>query len=184
MNIELELQGTDATERTIFDLQDWVRREQISGLRLERKSGIPDKEHMGVDPLTVLSIVLGSAAVVELVKTLHVWLRERRPRLQAKFRVDDREVTIDAENLPELQAILDKILSIIRTVDEWVQDWFEDYSKESQTNPSGPEQGSYRVLRGGGWFYDAGICRSAFRDYWRPGCRNSNLGFRLARTNP
>ena len=36
---------------------------------------------------------------------------------------------------------------------EWVSDWFsEDYFQESpETNPAGPSQGSFRVLRGGGW---------------------------------
>jgi formylglycine-generating enzyme required for sulfatase activity len=68
---------------------------------------------------------------------------------------------------------------------EWVQDWYEEYSKESQRNPSGPEQGSFRVFRGGGWGIVAGVCRSAFRVHWVvPGGRGSSLGFRLARTNP
>jgi formylglycine-generating enzyme required for sulfatase activity len=66
-------------------------------------------------------------------------------------------------------------------VDEWVQDWFGNYSKEPQHNPSGPEQGSYRVIRGGSWILDAGDCRSAVRDHWLPGHRDYYLGFRLAR---
>jgi formylglycine-generating enzyme required for sulfatase activity len=64
---------------------------------------------------------------------------------------------------------------------EWVQDWLGDYSKEPQHNPSGPETGSYRVIRGGSWGDDAGSCRSAYRDDWRPGDRGGSLGFRLAR---
>jgi formylglycine-generating enzyme required for sulfatase activity len=48
-------------------------------------------------------------------------------------------------------------------------------------NPSGPESGSYRVFRGGSWDYDADRCRSAYRNYWQPGGRSVNLGFRLAR---
>ncbi|MCP4410388.1 MAG: formylglycine-generating enzyme family protein, partial [Gammaproteobacteria bacterium] len=64
---------------------------------------------------------------------------------------------------------------------EWVQDWYERYSKEFQHDPSGPEQGSSRVIRGGGWYYDAGRCRSAFRVRGDPGYRDGDLGFRLAR---
>jgi formylglycine-generating enzyme required for sulfatase activity len=64
---------------------------------------------------------------------------------------------------------------------EWVQDWFGDYSKESQTNPSGAEQGSYRVIRGGSWGDGAGGCRSAYRGRGAPGIRGGILGFRLAR---
>jgi sulfatase modifying factor 1 len=64
---------------------------------------------------------------------------------------------------------------------EWAQDWFEGYSKEPQANPSGPETGSGRVIRGGGWFLDAVYCRSASRYGWHPGYRGHDLGFRLAR---
>jgi formylglycine-generating enzyme required for sulfatase activity len=62
-----------------------------------------------------------------------------------------------------------------------VHDWFRDYSKEPQHDPSGPETGSFRVIRGGGWFGDAGDCRSAVRDWGGPGYRHGSLGFRLAR---
>ncbi len=68
---------------------------------------------------------------------------------------------------------------------EWVHDWFGDYPSESQVNPNGPESGSGRVSRGGAWFGDAVICRSACRyDWGDPGCRDRDLGFRLARTGP
>jgi formylglycine-generating enzyme required for sulfatase activity len=51
-------------------------------------------------------------------------------------------------------------------------------------NPSGPESGSYRVVRGGSWDLDAGSCRSAQRDRYEPSNRISDLGFRLSRTGP
>ncbi len=67
---------------------------------------------------------------------------------------------------------------------EWVQDWYADdyYKRSPRENPSGPESGADRVLRGGGWSIDADICCSACRDYWRPTNRGGDLGFRLART--
>jgi formylglycine-generating enzyme required for sulfatase activity len=40
---------------------------------------------------------------------------------------------------------------------------------------------TYRIWRGGGWSYDAGYCRSAYRDSWRPGFRVDGLGFRIAK---
>ncbi len=65
---------------------------------------------------------------------------------------------------------------------EWVRDGYERYSKAPQRNPSGPETGSDRVIRGGAWDDAAGNCRSAFRGRVDPGYRLRNLGFRLART--
>ena len=49
-------------------------------------------------------------------------------------------------------------------------------------NPSGPEMGSYRVVRGGAWSLTAGYCRSACRLRDEPSVRSSILGFRLSRT--
>ncbi len=64
---------------------------------------------------------------------------------------------------------------------EWVRDWYGAYSKDPQQDPSGPETGSGRVDRGGGWIFVAGYCRSAFRHGIDPGYRSRGLGFRLAR---
>ena len=63
---------------------------------------------------------------------------------------------------------------------EWCADWYEHYSSGAQTNPKGPNSGSLRVYRGGSWLYDAGCCRSSFRDYDYPTFRYGYLGLRLA----
>ena len=38
---------------------------------------------------------------------------------------------------------------------EWVGDWYARYSSESQVNPTGPESGIRKVVRGGSWFTTA-----------------------------
>ena len=63
---------------------------------------------------------------------------------------------------------------------EWCQDWYGSYSSSSQRNPQGPNSGSRRVSRGGGWYYDARRCRVSYRYYITPGGRLNHLGFRLA----
>lgn len=63
---------------------------------------------------------------------------------------------------------------------EWCSDWFAEYQGVSQTNPTGPLSGSYRMRRGCSWFNDARPCRVSYRDYNDPGLRKDNLGFRLA----
>jgi formylglycine-generating enzyme required for sulfatase activity len=70
---------------------------------------------------------------------------------------------------------------------EWCSDWFSDsYYEECKkqgtvVDPSGPRAGSGRVIRGGGWTYDAVYCRSANRNGDAPGIRIGVLGFRLVR---
>ena len=63
---------------------------------------------------------------------------------------------------------------------EWCSDWYGDYSSSSQTNPTGPTTGSYRVLRGGCWRSGAQYCRVAIRGYYYPDYRFNCYGFRLA----
>ena len=61
---------------------------------------------------------------------------------------------------------------------EWCQDRYGSYSSGSQTDPKGPSSGSYRMLRGGCWFYGAGYCRVSIRSIRVPDFSNDN-GFRL-----
>jgi formylglycine-generating enzyme required for sulfatase activity len=68
---------------------------------------------------------------------------------------------------------------------EWCQDWYDanyyEFCKQQGVveNPTGPETGLGRVLRGGSWGYRAQGCRSAHRDWNGPGLRSGSLGFRL-----
>ena len=62
---------------------------------------------------------------------------------------------------------------------EWCQDWYGDYTDEAQTNPTGPQSGGYRVLRGGCIWSHASYCRVSFRINSDPGSRSSNGGLRL-----
>ncbi len=62
---------------------------------------------------------------------------------------------------------------------EWCADWFSTAGAQS-VDPKGPSTGSFRVLRGGCWFFYARDCRSACRLKRDPGIRNCIYGFRLA----
>jgi formylglycine-generating enzyme required for sulfatase activity len=65
---------------------------------------------------------------------------------------------------------------------EWCQDWYGTYASGTQTNPTGPGSGSYRVLRGGSWLYGSLYCRASYRSYNSPYYRADRIGFRVART--
>ena len=62
---------------------------------------------------------------------------------------------------------------------EWCQDRFGDYSNSTQTNPTGASSGSFRVFRGGSWYYDPRFCRSSSRYFNTPGHGGGGLGLRL-----
>ena len=63
---------------------------------------------------------------------------------------------------------------------EWCSDWNGKYSSGAQTNPKGPYDGSYRVVRGGSWDDNAKGCRSSNRTCNSPGYRADYLGLRLS----
>lgn len=66
-------------------------------------------------------------------------------------------------------------------VGEWVWDYYSEYSTEAQTDPTGPETGTRRVYRGGGWNDFAKNLRSAYRAAMPQENSNYNIGLRLVR---
>jgi len=64
---------------------------------------------------------------------------------------------------------------------EWCRDWHGPYPSEPIVDPTGPDTGSVRVRRGGGWFNYGRHCRSAGRSAFAPADRIRGGGFRLVR---
>lgn len=62
---------------------------------------------------------------------------------------------------------------------EWCSDWTSEYPKGTATDPVGPGEGSFRVRRGGGWFFGA-FCGSSDRSRYGPSHRGDVNGFRVA----
>jgi formylglycine-generating enzyme required for sulfatase activity len=66
---------------------------------------------------------------------------------------------------------------------EWCSDWYDGsyYSGSPTENPTGPDSGSSRVLRGGGWVDSHYYHRAANRNSSFPENRNPIQGFRCVR---
>ena len=63
---------------------------------------------------------------------------------------------------------------------EWCADWYGDYPTTPQVDPTGPQAGDARVLRGGSWNDFGRDARCAYRLRYEPGYRSINFGFRFA----
>lgn len=64
---------------------------------------------------------------------------------------------------------------------EWCNDWYGNYSTENQTNPTGPETGDSKVIKGGAWNTWSDACKITSRDQADPAISSNNIGFRLVR---
>jgi len=73
------------------------------------------------------------------------------------------------------------LYDMLGNVFEWCQDCHGSYLSGSQTDPTGPAGGSYRVGRGGYFSGDPRVVRSAFRGGYKPDFCGSALGARLLR---
>lgn len=73
-------------------------------------------------------------------------------------------------------------LDMSGNVNEMIQDWFDSsyYSISPYANPTGPDTGSYKSLRGGDWSNNQTILQAAYRGVWWPSSRASTIGFRCA----
>jgi formylglycine-generating enzyme required for sulfatase activity len=64
---------------------------------------------------------------------------------------------------------------------EWCSDWYDAgyYANSPPDDPQGPAAGSFRVIRGGGWYSSPVLCRSAYRRLGTPADRDYSIGFRV-----
>ena len=70
----------------------------------------------------------------------------------------------------------------IGNVAEWVSDWYDqDYYKTApDRNPKGPETGTQKAFRGGGWMDSTTTMRAAMRNGTDPSTKINWMGFRCA----
>ena len=69
---------------------------------------------------------------------------------------------------------------------EWVADWYElEYYKHGpRRNPKGPQEGQFKIVRGGSWVNNADVLHSAYRRWSKPEVRFNDTGFRCAINEP
>lgn len=91
------------------------------------------------------------------------------------FETDEHYAHIVGQKKPNAWGLYD----ISGNVWEWCQDWYAYYPTGKHTDPKGPNEGDYKVLRGGSWFFYGGFSRSSRRDHYPPSVRSYEFGFRI-----
>ncbi|MFN8673225.1 MAG: SUMF1/EgtB/PvdO family nonheme iron enzyme [Candidatus Sericytochromatia bacterium] len=86
---------------------------------------------------------------------------------------------------PVVSFTTNNISNLSGNVMEWVNDWYDYgyYGRTSDfTNPKGPVNGTFKIVRGGAWNHSKDELRASYRElYLKPESRNLNLGFRCVK---
>ena len=95
--------------------------------------------------------------------------------------IDKYTMTAPIGTYPDGQSPYD-IYDMAGNVSEWVADWYgEEYYQDSPIkNPLGPENGTYRVFRGGSWYDKKTDLYTFSRFFLRPEIAYNYIGFRCA----
>lgn len=76
------------------------------------------------------------------------------------------------------------LFNIGDNVHEWCTDWYsaDYYASSPERNPTGPEDGTRRVSRGGSWRHQIKASRAAHRSSLPPQFAYTDYGFRIVRS--
>lgn len=103
MDIEIRLEGQDAKKEMFSSLSDWIQKERIEKLTLKKPKITTEEDKMGGTAETILSIILSSAAIVQLIKSIQIWIKARRPKVNIKIKLKENskegDITLNYENV-------------------------------------------------------------------------------------
>lgn len=110
------------------------------------------------------------------------WIKGDGARLAREHGINGEVLTLPVGSFPDAVSPYG-IHDLAGNAAEWVQDWYDPnyYRSAPLTDPTGPERGAIKSMRGGSWLKPAISLRTSDRDWGTMDSRPSGTGFRCAK---
>jgi formylglycine-generating enzyme required for sulfatase activity len=111
------------------------------------------------------------------------WAKDHKVQLTALYPASDQFATTAPVGKFEAGRSRFGPYDVVGNVWEWVADWEGAYTAEDKSNPTGPEAGEKKVIRGGAWNGSfASWLRPSFRYAQDPKAQSHGIGFRCVKS--
>jgi hypothetical protein len=108
MQLTISLKGDRAVAETA-ELRDWLHNARIREVeRVIQEESPPKRGEQGPTLLAVLTVVLGSRALVELVRSVFRCIEARTPKTKITITAGKKSITIDCVNPPPLAELVEQ----------------------------------------------------------------------------
>ncbi len=110
------------------------------------------------------------------------WIKGEGARLAKEKGIKGEVLTMPVGSFPHSLSPYG-LYDMAGNVAEWVHDWYDPnyYRSAPLSNPTGPERGAIKSMRGGSWLKPAMSLRTTDRDWGTMDSRPSGTGFRCAK---
>ena len=106
VHVDILMTSSPETADSLRSLSAWIAQDHNLPDPESPKDMSSTNEHLGLPLGDILSIVLGSAAVVQLAKAVHTWIIATRPMVSVRLKFSDREFEIKAQNFSQTESLI------------------------------------------------------------------------------
>jgi hypothetical protein len=106
MQLTLDVQGP-ASVAEASELRAWLHDARMPSVdQIEQQEEPPKPGEQGPTLLAILTVVRGSKAMVELVRSIHRYIEARRPKTKIKITSGKKTFEIDCTNPPSIEELV------------------------------------------------------------------------------
>lgn len=106
MEIKISLLDRDSLKNA-EDLKKWLSRERTLPIEhMHQETSAPKPDELGPELLPILTLVLASPVVVEVVKAVFGWLEAKRSESSVSMEINGKTVTFTSKDKELLQDIV------------------------------------------------------------------------------